>query len=278
MKKIFLMAVAAIMAISASAQDTVKKVRVYKEGTIAYEEKYNVVDSIVFVDVEVPVPGTLSGKFSVSADKQVRFSQGNLQYVGTWQFAENQWDIFGYSQSDNHRDLFGWGTGDAPNKVSTSGSDYTNFTDWGENPITNGGNEADVWHTLTRDEWVYLIDTRDNASSLRARATVHSVAGLIILPDGYTGAIILNTTAANYTTNTISDSDWTTLESDGAVFLPAAGDRNGTGVVDVSSGGFYWSVTLYDTNAAYFLKFGSSYLDPQYPNSRKYGLSVRLVR
>ena len=79
--------------------------------------------------------GALSGKFSVAADEQVVFSQGNLQYVGTWQFATNQWDIFGNSQSDNHRDLFGWGTGDAPNKVSTDKADYATFTDWGLIPL-----------------------------------------------------------------------------------------------------------------------------------------------
>ena len=63
--------------------------------------------------------GALSGGFSVSATKKVRFSQGNLQYqasTDTWRFAENQYDYIG---SDNNNisstyegwiDLFGWGT------------------------------------------------------------------------------------------------------------------------------------------------------------------------
>lgn len=37
--------------------------------------------------------GALSGLFSVSADKQVYFSKGDLQYqasTDTWRFAENQ--------------------------------------------------------------------------------------------------------------------------------------------------------------------------------------------
>ena len=35
------------------------------------------------------MPGALSGKFTINADgDQVVFSQGNLQYVGAWQFAD----------------------------------------------------------------------------------------------------------------------------------------------------------------------------------------------
>ena len=74
MKKILLMAVAAIMAMSVSAQETVKKVRLYKGNTIVAEQNYNEIDSIVFVDVEETLaPGALSGAFSVGADMQVQF-------------------------------------------------------------------------------------------------------------------------------------------------------------------------------------------------------------
>ena len=73
--------------------------------------------------------GSLSGLFSVAPDRQVRFSQGNLQYCahgkhrtadgvapGTWRFAENQYDIIGEPNSNaspNYEewiDLFGFGT------------------------------------------------------------------------------------------------------------------------------------------------------------------------
>lgn len=42
--------------------------------------------------------GALPGLFSVSSDKKVNFSQGNLQYqasTNTWRFAENQWNQVG---------------------------------------------------------------------------------------------------------------------------------------------------------------------------------------
>lgn len=45
------------------------------------------------LDFVSPYPeGTLSGLFSVSATKQVRFAKGNLQYrasTNTWRFAEH---------------------------------------------------------------------------------------------------------------------------------------------------------------------------------------------
>lgn len=80
--------------------------------------------------------GTLPGLFSVESGKQVRFSQGNLQYKAypeTWRFAERQYDYVGNdilgnvnensvkcdnalrsSSYDGWIDLFGWGTSGYP--------------------------------------------------------------------------------------------------------------------------------------------------------------------
>lgn len=49
------------------------------------------------------------GKFSVSEDKAVYFSQGNLQYreiTGTWRFASNQWNYVG-TQFPDSEDCYG---------------------------------------------------------------------------------------------------------------------------------------------------------------------------
>ena len=266
-----------------------------------------------------PENGTLTGLFSVSATTQVQFSQGNLQYqasTNTWRFAEHQWDMvgMGYGQTDENNycyiggtvagsdnrqisatytgwiDLFGWGTGNAPTKSSTDNSDYLAFTDWGKNPIYNGGNQANQWRTLTNDEWDYLFETRANASSKYGAAKVNGVTGIVILPDvwslpsdcGFTAGM---TSASNWydwslvaSTNTYTAAEWTKMESAGAVFLPAAGYRSGTGVFDVGSDGYYWSATPSGTDDAYRLGFYSDYLDPQDYGSRGYGRSVRLVR
>lgn len=64
--------------------------------------------------------GVRPGLFTVSDNRKVRFSKGNLQYqasTDTWRFAENQWDYVGEDNAligspyyDGWIDLFGWGT------------------------------------------------------------------------------------------------------------------------------------------------------------------------
>ena len=242
--------------------------------------------------------GILPGEFSVSATTKVHFSQGNLQYVGTWQFATNQWDYFGESQSDNHRDLFGWGTGNNPNNVSTDYSNYATYTEWGNNPITNGGNKANQWRTLTKDEWVYLCHGRTHAATKFGLGSVNGVNGTILLPDNWTlpGGVSFNagTTKGlvwtedwyyydsnggqHFADNTYTAAQWKAMEDNGAVFLPAAGDRRGTDVYGVGSFGLYWSSTPYDEYHACSLYFDSGSLNPQYSGYRDSGFTVRLVR
>ena len=239
-------------------------------------------------DVEV-LDGVLNGKFSVSSTSQVQFSRGNLQYQAstkTWRFAEHQYDIIG---EDNKNisytysgwiDLFGWGTGNNPTLSSTSNSDYSTFTDWGVNPISNGGNKANQWRTLTNNEWGYLYSGRTNAKNLRSQATVNNVHGYIFLPDSWSlpSGLSFTADAKNWTTNTYSVTDWAKMVQNGAVFLPAAGFRRGTDVYNVGSSGYFWSSTPYDEDYAYYLGFNDSNVYPQGNYNRSYGRSVRLVR
>jgi len=119
MKKILCMAIAAMTAISASAQETVKMLRVYEGDVVLFEHEYNSVDSVVFLDVKAPT-GLLSGKFSINeSGDQVQFSHGNLQYqasTNTWRFAEHQYDTIGAGNVnasatyDGWIDLFSWAT------------------------------------------------------------------------------------------------------------------------------------------------------------------------
>ena len=106
--KTFILALLLGATLATYAQETVKKVLVYKGNTIAYEEKYADVDSIVFVEVDPPIiyneDGVLNGIFSVSATKKVRFTRGNLQYQAStnlWRFAEHQYDYVGHKDRGN---------------------------------------------------------------------------------------------------------------------------------------------------------------------------------
>ena len=73
-------------------------------------------DEIEFVpdDPFMPWPdGALPGLFSVSEDRQVRFSQGNLQYCpdyNVWRFAEDQWDFVGGTGWDYYLGDVNYGT------------------------------------------------------------------------------------------------------------------------------------------------------------------------
>ena len=150
--------------------------------------------------------------------------------------------------------------------------------DWGVyNAITNGGNAKGMWRTLTKDEWVYLLSTR--STPLRSLATVNGKKGLIILPDNWVkpSGISYTATTSDYTTNTYTAAQWTTMEDAGAVFLPAAGSRNGTSMGDVGTYGYYWSSSYYSSNKAYGVLFRSGGLYPSHSNYyRSSGHSVRL--
>ena len=260
--------------------------------------------------------GAINGLFTINANgDQVYFSQGNLQYIGRaatpyWKFAENQWDYLGTTTNQNSsnqtvdRDLFGWGTSGydhgancyQPWNISVESSDYwvygqsnynlndqTGQADWGYNAISNGGNtENSGWRTLTHAEWFYVFNTRTPESGIRfAKAQVNNINGVILLPDDWTASIyaLNNPNGGNYTSNTITATNWTnTLEAHGAVFLPAAGYRGGISVSDVGGYGDYWSASYNGVGTAWNMYFNDSNLNTGSYSYRDYGQSVRLVR
>ncbi len=246
--------------------------------------------------------------FTVSeSGKQVLFSQGNLQCSGlttndtTWSFAEYQTEMIGADNMSSGGladtiDLFGWSgsTGAAKWGISTStnNTDYSgDFVDWGTNTI--GTDAPDTWRTLTYDEWTYLRYNRTNADQLIgvARIKLHDdgtdyVNGLILLPDSWScpeGITFNSGFAPDYSEqayaakNLYTTEQWQQMEAAGAVFLPASGDRYGSGVYDVQTSGRYWSATPYGTDDAEEFYF-SSRVAGTYRNNRYYGQAVRLVQ
>ncbi len=237
--------------------------------------------------------GALPGKFTVASGTQVYFSWGNIQYVGTWQFAANQWEFFGNSQEENHRDLFGWGTGTNPNNTSTNASDYGTFNDWGANTITNGGNTPNNgWYTIESAQWTYLFNTRVNGTTVNGTsnarytfATINTdgtgVKGIILFPDGMTFAAGEATwgtinSASDWSSSCTTD-QWKTLETKGCVFLPATGYRDGGSLHSVGGGANYWSSTEVSSNTK-VVCFWSNTLLLDNNCSRTYGNTVRLVK
>jgi|GEM_PF-2422317 len=195
----------------------------------------------------------LTGRFSVSADKQVIFAQGNLQYKASddmWKCANSQFDMIGYDNANISAsysgwiDLFGWGTGNNPVETSKESAPYASYSDWTANPIVNGNNET--WYTLSAEEWNYLLNTRPNAANLKGQAVVNDIKGYILLPGNWTlpTSMTFTPTPNDYTTNIYTLDQWTQMEAAGVVFLPAAGDRLGTDINSIKAGyGYYWTPT-----------------------------------
>ena len=289
------------------------EIKITKDGYVDYTENVTIIkgeQKQVKVTLNIQPPeGAIGGLFSVNVSKQVYFSQGNLQYQAStskWRFAEHQYD-----RSDNKEnvsssydenfasnysgwiDLFGWGTsgynGKFPYMRSENLFDYgnrendiagTNY-DWGvNNAISNGGNKAGLWRTLTKDEWVYVFNSRKTASGIRyAKACVNNVDGVILLPDAWNANTFAlsntNSSEASYSSNAITDSQWAVLEKAGAVFLPYTVFRYGA--MGLVSFGLYWSASYYDLSNAYYVWFNSGSLGQDSRCCRVDRISVRLV-
>ena len=269
------------------------------------------------VTVVKPVPaGAVRGKFTINAGgEQVYFSQGNLQATTTdggtnwsWGFATNQWDFVGNEAANNAIsgngtvstngtvDLFGWSTPATTYGIhnSTTSGDYSGaFVDW-------GGNIGTGWRTLSKDEWDYLIFTRASGSKVNDLATTNArythatintdngsdgINGIILFPDGVT----VDYSAASWKginekrnwngATKCTTSQWNALAAKGFVFLPAAGYRNGTTIGGINSNGYYWSSTLSSDSYSYYTRvLGSNEEPTTVSDSRKTGISVRLVK
>lgn len=216
----------------------------------------------------------------VHRDDQDRYYAGGWQMMSLndWGFESEQYyfrtyegkgkcDSNGYREGTGtlpgHWGLFGWVgmsstafTG-SPEiyGVSTSitASDYGNIktelikSDWGRN-IGDGN----TWRTLSKDEWLYLF----HDSKKFGFATVGGVPGIIILPDSFTdpktnkGSKAFVSQTTGWTANEFAaGGNWDAMENAGAVFLPAAGYREGTDDTKVGSVGFYWSSSPFEYRA-----------------------------
>jgi hypothetical protein len=123
---------------------------------------------------------------------------------------------------------------------------------------------------------------------------VDGVNGVILLPDDWTtpagltftasttkglewnGTYYFNEKADNFTHNTYTIEEWNRMESAGAVFLPAAGYREGTTVSLVGVAIDYWSASQ-NGNMAGGVSGNTKRLHPDSDGDLYYGDCVRLV-
>lgn len=266
--------------------DIAGKLYTYSKNTVTFTN-----GQYYGITVKMSASGALYGKFSVSSTNQVSFSQGNLQYqasTNTWRFAANQYDAIGSSNSNvspsytGWIDSFGWGSGNQPTQTSVEPNVYSTFVDWGTNAISNGGNSADLWRTLSESDWTYLVFTRQNASSKRGRATINGMYCFVLLPDDWVLPSGLSFTPdANNWTNVYTAEQWAQMEAAGAVCFPASGSRaggaNNTNVNNFNEWGCYWSSTSANSTQGYNLWITSDHVGTTDKGNYQMGASVRLV-
>ena len=208
--------------------------------------------------------------FSVDEDTRVVFSKGNLQLHNTtheWRFAEHQYDYVGEVNEnpgpDDWIDLFDWDTGHNPSGPFIGGEGYGN------------------WRLLNQYEWGNLFYERETESGMSfAKAQVHGVNGLVLVPDDWDGSDYEFENAdeedAPFDDNIISDEQWEALEKAGVVFLPAAGLECG-GIDDLGTVGNYWtSSPMGHEGAMNFQFFDENFFIDEV--DRFFRFSIRLAR
>ena len=271
---------------------------VYEDGTTGVASPIT-----VFVTIGEETEPTDS-EFSVSENKTVNFAKGNLQYNGiqeTWAIAKKQYEVLGEENVDAGTyasypadiiDILCWSTAD--NRFGVSSYYYNDdeeanplftgdFADWGQNHALVSC-IGDGWQTLTRDEWNYLLNERENAQELRAFATVNDVKGLIILPDVWEApdGIAFSTPEENV----FDEGQWNSLELAGAVFLPTSGQMTASYVdykttTTFTEAATYWTATPSEDESglmAYVLDFGNNQISLDNQLNKRTHTAVRLVK
>ena len=281
--------------------------------------KYDVVKDGALITTSFKVSDKRSvyfsqGNLQFNAAEGAHATADSSTLKGTWRFAENQYDFIGSGNThaaedyDGWIDLFGWGTSGwnsgatayQPWSVSENSTDYTPQkdaslslsgttanADWGlYNAISNGGNQPNLWRTLTTDEWQYLLT---NYRSTLAKIGNDSTLCLLIFPekfqapnnleikvlsDGTTSKIEFE--EEDYADNFFTIEEFAELERLGVVALPSTTRRIGEKVI-LGSVGHYWSSTAQDEKKAGKIQFYNSAITPNSSTYRHYGLSVRLV-
>lgn len=204
----------------------------------------------------------------------------------------------GSSHPAYNKNRYGYGPDyDASTQYNLS---VTHKSDWGMHAISNGGNTAGLWRTLTINEWGWILgsSTSTPGTSCRKSSTVNNTSnarftfakidnthnGIIIFPDKYTAGTPSGVTwgtindKSEFTTTCTTDG-WEALETAGCVFIPCAGTRNFEPTWCYFAGyqGYYWSSSCDGASQARYLYFSADSYKPSVSFKRCAGASVRLV-
>ncbi|MCQ2274545.1 MAG: hypothetical protein MJZ86_07120 [Bacteroidales bacterium] len=185
------------------------------------------------------------------------------------------------------------------------------YSDWGQfNAISNGGNQPNVWRTLNKTEWSYLMSSRGgntptingHAHCFSADVKVNGIPGILIFPDAFVWPNNVTNIPSRFNHKIPVDinredydfddpeydnwngidyniSEFQILQAAGCVFLPAAGYRYWQNFYRGNTLGQYASSEAWSREyqySFYFEDFGQTIF--YYGNERNVGQSVRLVQ
>lgn len=240
------------------------------------DPEVNPITASLIIATEKPV------SFSVSGNKKVQFTRGNLFWDGeNWNAEATQYD-FPTTYSSTHVGHFFWMQNAtdayAENYNSSNANAYDNLFCDADHSLTikdANGDDIDGLYNMSMAEWQYLLgnsyDSRANATNLHKYPV--TVAGhekcLILAPDGFTGAI-----EDSYTAD-----EWAEIEhAKGLVCLPMAGTRLADYFSDVDNNLNYWVGEGYNAYNAYKLEATEYSVFGAQTSLRQYGLPIRLVK
>ena len=248
---------------------------------------------------------TQTAESGQSVGETWRFAEHQFDIVGY----SNSYMAWNY---DGWIDLFGWATSGYNHgatcyqlwSTSQANGDYCAYgnssrdlyyqtpaiADWGYNTIYVGTTPTSGWRSLTAAEWTYVAYTRTiKVGTLTKNAygegRVGCTPGYMLLPDDWNwnkpGLVGLEAKWKKYGksayANEYSYPEWAKMEAWGAVFLPAAGYRNGTDSHTVNNGGDYSSSNPSGGDNAREFHFAEDEIEQSGTGKRMHGHSIRLV-
>ncbi len=171
------------------------------------------------------------------------------------------------------------------NLGAVSPDDFGNYYAWGETAVKDSYDQDNYRHALNGYELAKYCNDEDygrvdNLTRLEAdddAATANSGKG-VRLPTAGDWKELLDNCKVEWTTHKGTAGVLLTGPDGNSLFLPAAGYRDGSELVDALSGGYYWSASLYedipdDAWHMYFHSEGQSLNN----DGRSLGLPIRAV-
>ena len=278
----------------------------------------NEIGFVNFADIVPPTPSNpdpndfIPGIYSISSTEKVNFAKGNLVFDVTtagnnghnysWSFNTTQYNTVGYNIVMNGNEpqrgtsefsKMSVNNGVFPNNNGYGSLGPDNYYDWGNyiNEVTPSISEDNLWFTLSRTEWAYLLYTRGVSYARFAKVQVEGANGLLLFPDEFlwpndnlTQPTALNVASAAFTQINYTAAQFSELEEAGCVFLRANGyvEHNGHNPTHANQTyGYYWTRDFDGNQTHSYLYFDNSSISPNDNNATVhagYALCIRVAR